>query len=113
MLQGVFFGGGEVRDVLIRQSHNGDMRNTLLGALGRLQDSLLDTLTHFRGHLPWDRDQKQLIDTYRLQDQCRRKVYGRYETLQKIEGLALPGVTALRDLLAHAFVHPQRRPIQG
>ena len=89
------------------------MRNTLLGVLGSLQGSLLDTLTHFRGHLSWDRDQQQLIDTYRLQDQCRRKGCGRYELLQNIEGFALPGVTALRDLLAPAFVHPQRRPIQG
>src|SRR5262249_8642731 len=105
MLQGVFFGGCKVRGGLICQSHNADIGNALVGGLGSLQDSLLDTLPHFCGHLPWDRNQKQLIDTYRLQDQYGWKICGWCELLQKIEGLALPGVTALRDFLAYAFVH--------
>src|SRR6266446_2961262 len=88
------------------------MRNTLLSTLGSLQDSLFDPLPHFCAHLPWDRDQKQLIDTYGLQDQCRWKVCGRYKLRQSIEGFTFPGVTARWDLLAHAFVHPQRRSIQ-
>ena len=83
MLQVVFLGGCEVRDVLIRETNNGDMRNALLGVLHGLQDSLSEALAHFCAHLAWDSDEEQFVDPYRLQDHHRWKVRGRCEVLEK------------------------------
>src|SRR5215510_2668138 len=104
MLQIVFLGGREVRDVLIRQAHNGDMRNALPSVLRGLQGSLFEALSHFCAHLAWDSDEEQFIDPYRLQGQRRWKVRGRGESLEKVQGFQLPGMTALRRLLTRALV---------
>ena len=112
MLQGVFLGGREVRDVLICQANNSDLRHTLMHVLRGPQDSLFEALTHFCTHLAWDSDEEQFIDTHRLQGHRRWKVRGRYEVLEKVQGFQLPGMTALRRLLARAFIHSQKLPIQ-
>ena len=96
MLQGVFLGGREVRDVLICQANNGDVHNALPSVLRGLQDSLFEALAHFCAHRAWDSDEEQFIDTYRLQGHRRWKVCVRYEVLEKVQGFQLPGMTALR-----------------
>ena len=76
MLHGVFLGGREVRDILIRQANNGDLRNALPGVLRGLQDSLFEALAHFGAHLAWDSNEEQFIDANRLQGHRRWKVCG-------------------------------------
>src|SRR5215510_10036748 len=112
MLQVVFLRGREVRDILIRQTNNGDMRNALPSVLRGLQDSLFEALSHFCAHLAWDSDEEQFINPHRLQDHCRWKIRGRCEVLEKVQGFQLPGMTALRRLLTRTFVHSQLLSIQ-
>src|SRR4030095_10582697 len=111
MLQGVFLRGREIRDILIRQTNNGDMRNALPSMLRGLQDSLFEALSHFCAHLAWDSDEEQFIDPYRLQGHRRWKCRGRGEILEKVQGFQLPGMTALRRLLTRALVHSGKLPI--
>src|SRR2546427_1993556 len=98
MLQDVFLGGREVRDVLICQANNGDLRHTLMRVLRGPQDRLFEALAHFCAHRTWDSDEEQFIDANRLQGHRRWKVCVRYEVLEKVQGFQLPGMTALRRL---------------
>src|SRR5262245_63613972 len=111
MLQVVFLGGREVRDVLIRQANNSDVRNALLSVLRSLQDSLFEALSHFCAHLAWDSDEEQFIDPYCLQGHRSWKVRSRGEILEKVQGFQLLGMTALRRLLTRALVCCRQLPI--